>query len=128
MNGAENIKDVARTVRPPSTQRNSLSSSDAPQIEQHTVDPGGNGVLAAADRALNHSLGNSGFVDISSPFAQSFAACLDYHPVSGDIGDLKPGTLKEIMASVKSQMTNEARQSEQAQARVPPEAAVRLLA
>jgi hypothetical protein len=127
MNGAENIKDVARTVRPLSTQRNSLSWPDAAPSERQTVDPGGGGALAAADRALNLILDNSGFVDIAAPFSQNFAACLDQRSTPADVGSSSPGALGQLMAIVKRQIATEADQSEQAQAGVRPEAAVKLL-
>ena len=127
MNGAYNIEDATRTVYPPSTQHNLSSSSDPPQTERRSVVPSGEGALATADKALNQILGSAGFVDIAAPFAQNYVAHLHYLPIQEEAEELKAGALSGLIAYVKSLMAADPAQSEQAQAGIEPQAAVRLL-
>lgn len=127
MNGAENVTAVARTVRPQLTG-DSLSSSKSPAPMVRRVGSAEAGALAAADEALNQVLDGAGFVDITAPFAESFAACIDYHPAETQVSETTPGALEQLMASLTSGLAAEPDRSVQTQARVPPEDAVRLLA
>jgi hypothetical protein len=127
MNGAENINTVARTVCAPSTRNDFIASSDAPAPARRPVDSGGDGALATADRVLNQVLGSAGFVDISAPFAESFGACLEYQPTSAEPQSDLPGALEQLMAFMTSRLAADPDRSVQTQARVPPEAAARLL-
>ncbi len=121
------VTAVARTVRPPAIHHSSLSSSAAPESERPTVDRGASGALAATDRALKHILESAGFVDISAPFGQGFTAYLDGDPGPQNGGDLKASAVGELLAFVRDRIKTEASRSEQTQARVRPEAAVKLL-
>jgi len=127
MHGAENITDVAQNVRAASTGH-FPPSSEARPVRQNVADPGGNGALATADQALGRLLGNSGFVDISAPFYESFTAGLRYQPVGPDDEDGKPGTLQQLVAAIDRLIAADPDESANAQARVPPRRAVRLLA
>jgi hypothetical protein len=128
MNGAEGIADVTRIVRAPCTPPNSLSTPDPPRAGPAAVEPGGDGALAAADKALTRILAGSGFVDITAPFAESFTTNLRYRPVEAELDDLKPGALAELMALVRSQGVADPDRTLQAQAQVAPQAAAKLLA
>jgi len=83
--------------------------------------------LAVGRRTLAESLSSSGFVDLAASLQENFTMCLKYQPPSVEIGDLKPGALRDLVSWVKSKIAARAQRSVQAQAHVRPEAAVKLL-
>ena len=88
---------------------------------------GADGPLTAGKKTLAESLSSSGFIDPAASLQENFAMCLKYQPPSVEIGDLKPGMLKDLVSWVKSKIAAQAQRSAQAQAHVSPEAAVKLL-
>ena len=85
------------------------------------------GALAASRKQLGNALGGSGFVYVTGQLSENFETYLDRKPFEVQVGNLKPGTLPEIITWVAGKLSAEPDQAEQAQARVPPEKAVKLL-
>ncbi len=87
----------------------------------------GPGALDRARKQLTEALGGTGFVDIAGPQNQNFKTFLNRGPVDLQMDDLKPGTLVELMAWVTQKLALEPERATQAQARIRPEVAVKLL-
>lgn len=128
MNGANGTTSVAGILYlPPGHNNSSPPSSVRPRAERESLNAGVGGPLAASKRTLAESLSSAGFVDLAASLQENFAMCLKYQPVEVEIGDLKPGVLRDLVSWVKSTIAAQAQRSAQAQAHVSPEAAVKLL-
>lgn len=127
MIGASTAIGVAGSVYRPAGYHQSHLSHRVTDVPRKSTETERDGTLASAANALSHSLGSSGFVDLSVSFAESFTMCLKYQPGNEVLGDLNPGALKELMALVKRKITADPEQALAAQARMPGPAAVRLL-
>ena len=127
MNGARITTSVADALYPPVGHNNSPLLSDAQRAEREYVDPGEGGALAAAREAVARGLSSAGFTNIVGAFDQNFATFVDYGPPEAPIADLTPGVLGDLTFRVKSEIETDPKQAMKTQARVPPQAAVRLL-
>jgi len=128
MNGANGTTSVAGLLYlPPGHNNSSPPSSARARAEREVLNAGTDGPLAAGRRTLAESLTSSGFVDLAASLQENFAMYLKYHPPEVEVGDLKPGMLRDLVSWVKSRIAAQAQRSEQAQAHVSPEAAVKLL-
>jgi len=127
MNGASITTSVADSLYPPVGHSSSLSLSSAEPAERRHVDSSPGGALAAARDVLARELSNSGFTNLVGTFEQNFATFVDCRPPEAPLADLTPGALDDLMAQVKSEIETDPEQAVKAQARVPPEAAVKLL-
>jgi hypothetical protein len=127
MNGASTTTGVAESLCRPVVHNRSRLSFDADPAERKPVNPGQDGALACAEKALSEALGSSGFLDVTAPFDESFMMRLNYHPIEGQIEDPRPGVLEELLSLLKSEIAADPKQTRDVQARVPAEAAVRLL-
>ena len=85
------------------------------------------GPLTVAGRTLAESLSRFGFIDLTASFQENFAMYLEFRATESDSEDLKPGALRNLMSWLRSNIAAEAEQSVRAQARVSPQAAVKLL-
>jgi hypothetical protein len=127
MIGASTAIGVAGSVYPPAGRDNSHPSQETRQASRKPPEPKRSGALASAADALSQFISNSGFIDITASFWDSFARCLHYQPARMHFGDLEPGALKEITTLVKRNLTADPEQTLAAQARVRPAAALKLL-
>jgi hypothetical protein len=127
MNGANGTTSVAGVLHLPLGRNNSPPPSGRARADRETVHAGADGPLAAGRRILAESLSNSGFVNLAASLEENFTMCLMYQPATTEMGDLKPGALRDLVAWVKSKLAAQAQRSTQAQAHVSPEAAVKLL-
>ncbi len=127
MNGATSTTNVAAELRAPPNHR-SLPPSGDRRTERKAADSNEPGALATAQAAVSQTLGESGFIDITAPFAENLTVGRNSRPVQQDIDDLKPGALADLISAIREQITTSAELSVQSQAHVRPEAAVTLLA
>jgi len=88
---------------------------------------GATGPLTSAKKALSQALGNTGFVNVVGRLNENFDTYLNRRPVDMEIEDLKPGMLVDVAAWVAAELAANADRALQGQARVRPEAAVKLL-
>ena len=127
MNGAKGTTSVAGVLYLPPGSNNAPPSFGRSRAERESLNAGSDGPLTAVKKTLAESLAISGFVDPGASLQENFAMYLKYHPAKVEMEDLKPGALSDLVSWVKSEIAADAEQSAQAQARVSPEAAVRLL-
>lgn len=128
MNGPRITTSVADSLYPAAGHNNSPLFSDAQRAEREYLDPGESGALAAAREAVARGLSSSGFTNLVGAFEQNFATFVGYGPAEVQVlADLQPGVPGDLTFRVKSEVETDRKQALNAQARVPPEAAVRLL-
>jgi hypothetical protein len=127
MNGANGTTSVAGVLYLPPGYNKSPPSSGRTRAERESLNAGVDGPLAAGRKTLAESLSRSGFVDLAASLQENFTMCLNYRPAEVEIGDLKPGALRDLVSWVKSEIAANAERSTQVQAHVSPEAAVKLL-
>jgi len=89
--------------------------------------PLGSSPLATSRKALQDSLGNTGFVDVTGRLSDNFATYLNRKPFEVEVGDLKPGMLTDLVAWVAGEISGGPDRALQMQAQVDPERAVQLL-
>lgn len=71
--------------------------------------------------------GNSGFADFTGQGRENLRIFLDFKGVEIEINDLKPGVLVDVGSWAASQIASNPEHAEHVQARVRPDAAVKLL-
>lgn len=96
-------------------------------VGQEAVDPLKRGALSAARDRVREVLANTGYVDVTGPLHVNFQTYLQRGPVEMNMEDLKPGLLPDVAAWVASQLATDPENVLETQARVPPEAAIRLI-
>jgi len=127
MNGANGTTSVAGVLDLPLGYSNSPPSSGRTRAERESLNAGTDGPLTAVKKTLAESLTSSGFIDPAASLLENFAMYLKYRPAAEEMGDLKPGALRDLVSWVKSEIIADTEHSAQAQAHVSPEAAVKLL-
>jgi hypothetical protein len=68
-----------------------------------------------------------GYIEATGPLLDNFEVYLSRQPVEMAIEDLKPGLLSDVASWVASELADDPEEAAQAQARVPAQAAMRLL-
>jgi len=85
------------------------------------------GPLATVRERIAEALGSTGFVYTVGPLLENFETYLNRKPFEIEVGDLKPGTLPELVDWVASEISGDPDEALQIQANAKPERAVTLL-
>lgn len=124
MNGVESPMSAARMVRA------ACGYGGLPPVSgagQEAINPLKRGALIAARDKVREILASTGYVDLTGPLHVNFQTYLHRGPVEMNMDDLKPGLLPDVTARVAGQLATDPESALETQARVPPEAAIRLI-
>jgi hypothetical protein len=124
MNGVESSTHAAGMVRALVGREGVLPAQG---IRQGSTDPLDVGALTSTREAVKEALSNTGFVDVTGSAQENFEVYLSRQPIEMAIEDLKPGLLNDLTSWVASQIAAHSQGALDAQAGLPPEAAVKLL-
>lgn len=127
MNGVESAIAASGAVRAVPGLAGLQDALNAGAINGSSDDSDDKGALSAARTRLTQELSSSGFVDPGGGLLANFKAVLDHHPVEMDMEDLRPGLLSELSEWVASVLEGAPDQAVNGQARVRPQAAIKLL-
>jgi hypothetical protein len=84
-------------------------------------------ILAQGRQEVGQALNSTGFVYLAGQHRENFQTYLDREPFEIEVGPLKPGVLPDLVSWVAGKIAADPDQAQQAQARVQPERAVKLL-
>ena len=85
------------------------------------------GVLASSRDAIAQFIGTDGYIEVTGLLLENFEVYLNRKPVEMAIEDLKPGLLSDLATWVASELADDPEGAAQAQARIRPQAAAKLL-
>jgi len=123
MNGIEGISE-AKPMMHGGLRRGDAQAGSRAGSSDDSPDAG---ALASARNRVSSVLGSSGFIDLVGGVLSNIRALLKHRPVTLELEDLKPGVLVEVGSWVASELAYHPDLAENAQARVRPEAAIKLL-